>query len=168
MGSHEVGGLLLGVIESAGILVYRRRSGLEVLLGHYGGPLWARKDEGAWGIPKGEIGPGEDRQAAARREFAEETGQSLPEGPLLQLGSTKQRAGKVVHVWAIEGDYDAADLVSNRFEMEWPPRSGETATFPEVDRYEWFDLAAARRKISRSQIVFIDRLEATPQEGAGG
>jgi predicted NUDIX family NTP pyrophosphohydrolase len=146
--------------DSAGILVYRQRARLEVLLGHYGGPFWASKDDGAWGIPKGELSPGEDLEAAARREFAEETGQQLADAPLLSLGSTKQRADKVIHVWAIEGDYDAAALVSNRFEMEWPPRSGKTASFPEVDRYEWFDPDTARRKLGRSQVAFIDRLEA--------
>jgi predicted NUDIX family NTP pyrophosphohydrolase len=147
------------VTTSAGVLVYRRGPGIEVLLAHYGGPLWAGKDQGAWGIPKGELDPHEELEAAARREFAEETGRALPDKPLLSLGSVKS-SGKVIHAWAVEGDYDVSDLASNLFEMEWPPRSGKTASFPEVDRYEWFDLETARRKLSKSQVAFIDRLES--------
>ncbi len=145
--------------SSAGILLYRRTGGLEVLLAHPGGPLWARKDEGAWSIPKGEMDEGEDRQAAACREFLEETGHGVPPGPLVDLGSVTQRGGKVVHAWAIEGDLDASLLRSNTFEMEWPPRSGRTATFPEIDRFEWFRPADARRKINPAQAELIDRLE---------
>ena len=146
--------------DSAGILVYRRGATLEVLLGHYGGPYWARKDEGAWSIPKGELDEGEGLEDAARREFAEETGMPCPESTMVTLGSVKQRTDKTVHGWAMEGDYDASRLSSNDFEMEWPPRSGKTAAFPEVDRYEWLDLETARRKLSKAQVPFIDRLEA--------
>lgn len=146
--------------DSAGILVYRLGTGIEVLLGHYGGPYWARKDDGAWSIPKGELGDGEGLEDAARREFAEETGMACPESSMVNLGSVQQRSDKTVHAWAMEGDFDAAQLASNDFEMEWPPRSGKTATFPEVDRYEWFDLERARRKLSKSQVPFIDRLES--------
>lgn len=146
--------------ESAGVLVFRLGATIEVLLGHYGGPFWERKDEGAWGIPKGEVEPGEEPEDAARREFSEETGKTVPDTTSVSLGSVRQRADKVVHVWAMEGDYDAAVLASNDFEMEWPPRSGKTGSFPEVDRYQWFDLEAARRKLNKSQVEFIDRLEA--------
>ena len=144
---------------SAGILVYRRRAGLEVMLAHPGGPIWARKDEGAWSVPKGELDGDEDPLAAAQREFLEETGQNLPDSPLVDLGTVTQRSGKLVHAWAVEGDFEAARLESNDFEMEWPPRSGKTARFPEIDRFEWFDAAMARFKINPAQVAFIDRLE---------
>jgi predicted NUDIX family NTP pyrophosphohydrolase len=147
--------------ESAGLLVYRRTAaGIEVLLAHPGGPLWARKDEGAWTIPKGEIEPGEDGLAAARREFAEEAGRPAPEGACLPLSPVRQPGGKIVHAWAVEGDLDPRTLRSNTFEMEWPPRSGRTRDFPEVDRFEYFPLAVARRKILSGQRPLLDELAA--------
>jgi predicted NUDIX family NTP pyrophosphohydrolase len=146
------------VSTSAGILVFRRNDGLEVLLAHPGGPFWAHKDDGSWSIPKGEL-DGENPLQAARREFEEETGEPLPDGELRPLGEIRQASGKVVHAWAVEGDLDATTLRSNLFEMEWPPRSGRTARFPEIDRFEWFDAENARRKINPAQREFIDRLE---------
>jgi predicted NUDIX family NTP pyrophosphohydrolase len=144
---------------SAGLLLYRRRGGrLEVLLGHMGGPYWSRKDDGAWSIPKGLCEPGEDAYAAARREFAEEMGTPPPDGPAIELGEVRQRGGKRVVAWAVEGDLDPATVVSNTFEIEWPPRSGRTQAFPEVDRAEWFDLETARRKLVKAQAAFIDAL----------
>lgn len=145
---------------SAGILVFRQSRGLEVLLAHPGGPFWAHKDEGAWSIPKGELDGEEDPREAARREFAEETGQAAPEVDMIDLGSVTQKSGKVVVAWAVEAAIDAAALASNHFEMEWPPRSGTIASFPEVDRFEWFDPAVARIKINAAQVAFIDRLQA--------
>ena len=145
---------------SAGVLLYRRRNNhCEVLLVHPGGPFWAKKNAGAWSIPKGEVEAGEDLLAAARREFAEETGLS-PEGPFLELGSVRQKAGKVVHAWACEGDADPAALVSNMMSAEWPPGSGRRITFPEVDRCEWFSPEEARGKLNPAQAEFIDRLQA--------
>jgi predicted NUDIX family NTP pyrophosphohydrolase len=149
--------------RSAGILLYRVVDGgaasrIEVLLGHMGGPFWARKDAGAWTIPKGEHEPDEDPLAAACREFAEETGVSLPASDSVDLGEVRQSAGKVVRAWAVEGDLDAAALESNTFEMEWPPKSGMTETFPELDQFEWFDLVTARSKIIAAQAEFLDRL----------
>ena len=136
---------------SAGILLFRTRAdGVEVLLVHPGGPFWAKKDDGAWSIPKGEAAPGEDLIAAARREFAEETGLSV-EGEFIDLGTFRQPSGKTVAAWALEGDFDPASLVSMTFTLEWPPRSGKTAEFPEVDRAEWFDLETAERKILAGQ-----------------
>ena len=146
---------------SAGLLLYRRTAaGIELLLAHPGGPFWARRDEGAWTIPKGVPSPGEDLLAAARREFAEETGATAP-GPFLPLGSIRQKAGKTVHAWAAEGDLDPDTLVSNTMKTEWPPRSGRWITFPEVDRCEWFDPATARRKLLPAQAELVDRLIAT-------
>ncbi len=143
---------------SAGLLLFRRAAaGLEVLLVHPGGPFWARKDAGAWSIPKGEVAPGEDPLAAARRELAEETG-CAPEGTALPLGSVRQKAGKLVHAWAVEADVDPAALRSNEFTIEWPPRSGRMRSFPEVDRAEWFDLAEARRRILAGQTPLLDAL----------
>jgi predicted NUDIX family NTP pyrophosphohydrolase len=149
--------------RSAGILLYRvvddgAEGRIEVLLGHMGGPFWARKDAGAWTIPKGEHEPGEDPLATARREFAEETGVSLPASDFLDLGEVRQSGGKVVRAWAVEGDLDPATAVSNTFEIEWPPKSGRIATFPELDRFEWFDLDTARSKIIVAQREFVDRL----------
>lgn len=145
---------------SAGIVLYRRGpAGLEVLLAHPGGPFWARRDEGAWTIPKGVVDEGEDHLAAARREFAEETGARL-DGPFVSLGSVRQKAGKTVHAWACEGDLDAASVVSNVARMEWPPRSGKWITYPEVDRCEWFAPDEARRRINAAQAELVDRLEA--------
>ena len=145
---------------SAGLLLFRRRgAALEVLLAHPGGPFWERRDAGAWTIPKGVVGNGEDLLEAARREFAEETG-ARPDGPFTALGSIRQKAGKTVHAWAAEGDLDPATLVSNVMSAEWPPRSGRRVTFPEVDRCEWFSPAEARVRINPAQIELIDRLEA--------
>src|SRR5215217_4853727 len=127
--------------RSAGILLYRRgEAGLEVLLVHPGGPFWAKKDLGAWSIPKGEHDEGEDAQACALREFAEETGSAPSPGELADLGEVRQKAGKVVAAWALEGDLDAAAIRSNTFTLQWPPRSGRMQEFPEVDRAEWFGL----------------------------
>jgi predicted NUDIX family NTP pyrophosphohydrolase len=145
--------------KSAGILVYRRRAGtIEVLLVHPGGPFWARRDAGAWSIPKGEYSDDEDAEAAARREFAEETGWTI-KGELKPLGEVRQKAGKAVTAFAGRGDFDPATLNSNRFEMEWPPKSGRTASFPEVDRAGWFGLAEAAEKIIEGQRTLLDRLE---------
>lgn len=149
--------------RSAGILLYRvvddgADGRIEVLLGHMGGPFWARKDAGAWTIPKGEHEPDEDPLSAARREFEEETGVTLPVADFVDLGEIRQSGGKVVRAWAVEGDLDPATLASNTFEMEWPPRSGKSATFPELDRFEWLDLDAARSKIIAGQSEFLDRL----------
>ena len=138
--------------------MYRRTGkGLEVLLVHPGGPFWRNKDDGAWSIPKGEMDEGEDPAEAALREFMEEIG-SAPEGPLRSLGEIRQRGGKRVHAFAVEGDIDAGAIASNTFEIEWPPKSGRLQTFPEVDRAGWFDLPAARVKIIESQRLFLDRL----------
>jgi len=152
--------------RSAGILLFRRAGGgeLEVLLVHPGGPFWARRDAGAWSIPKGEVDAGEDERACALRELAEETGSTLfagaPEEELLALGEVRLRSGKVVIAWALEGDLDADAIVSNTFELEWPPRSGRVRTFPEVDRAAWLTLAAAREKLLPAQAPFLDRLAA--------
>ncbi len=144
---------------SAGILVHRTgERGLEVLLAHPGGPLWAAKDEGAWSIPKGELDSAEDPERAARREFAEETGVSV-EGELTALGRVRLKSGKEVYAWAWRRDLDAAVLASNTFTMEWPPRSGRRAEFPEIDRFAWFPLEEARAKVNPAQVAFIDRLE---------
>jgi predicted NUDIX family NTP pyrophosphohydrolase len=129
-----------------------------VLIVHPGGPFWAKKDEGAWSIPKGEYAEGEDPQACALREFEEETGTALPEGELIELGAAKQRSGKVVTAWGAEGDLDADAIRSNEFEMEWPPRSGRMRSFPEVDRAGWFGLDEAAAKLNPAQGVFIERL----------
>jgi predicted NUDIX family NTP pyrophosphohydrolase len=145
--------------KSAGILLYRGSDeALEVLLVHPGGPFWARKDAGAWSLPKGEYGEDEDARACALREFEEETGTPLPPGDLIELGDVKQKGGKVVTAWAAEGDLDAAAVRSNTFQMEWPPRSGRWATFPEVDRAGWFGVEEAREKLNPAQAEFVDRL----------
>jgi predicted NUDIX family NTP pyrophosphohydrolase len=147
-------------MKSAGLLLYRRREGrIEVLLGHMGGPFWARRDERAWSIPKGEHPEAEDPLAAARREFAEETGARPPDGPTLDLGEIRQSGGKRVTAWAVEGDLDPATVRSNTFLLEWPPRSGRRQEFPEIDRAGWFDLDTARRKIVKGQVALVDRLE---------
>jgi predicted NUDIX family NTP pyrophosphohydrolase len=147
-------------LRSAGILMYRiRDDAIEVLLAHPGGPFWRRRDDGAWTIPKGEIGAGEIPEAAARREFREEIGVE-PIGELRPLGAIRQRAGKYVEAFALEGDFDVELLASNTFEIEWPPRSGRLATFPEVDRIGWFTLPIAREKILEAQRPLLDRLAA--------
>ena len=147
-------------MRSAGILLFRRRDGaLEVLLAHPGGPFWARRDAGAWTIPKGLIEPGETAEAAARREFLEELGTAAA-GALVALGSVRQRGGKHVEAFALEGDFDVATLRSNTFETEWPPRSGRMNTYPEIDRIAWLDLPAARIQILEAQRPLLDRLEA--------
>ena len=145
--------------RSAGILLYRLKGGApEVLLVHPGGPFWTGKDVGAWSIPKGEYGEDEDPQACARREFEEETGTALPPAALADLGTARQKSGKLVAAWAVEGDLDAGAIRSNTFEMEWPPRSGRMRAFPEVDRAGWFGLDQAREKLNPAQTAFIDRL----------
>jgi len=147
--------------QSAGILLYRRRGGEpEVLLVHPGGPFWAKKDAGAWSIPKGEYDDAEDALACARREFEEELGEAPPAGDPAELGTARQAGGKLVTAWALEGDLDAAAVSSNTFTVEWPPRSGVMREFPEVDRAEWFPLGEARRRINSAQAAFVDRLEA--------
>jgi predicted NUDIX family NTP pyrophosphohydrolase len=132
----------------------------EVLLVHPGGPLWARKDAGAWSIPKGEYDVGEEPLSAARREFEEELGAPPPPGEPLALGEIRQRSGKRVQAWALAGDLDASTVTSNTFELEWPPRSGRMREFPEVDRAEWFPLALARERINPAQVELLDRLAA--------
>jgi predicted NUDIX family NTP pyrophosphohydrolase len=145
--------------QSAGILLYRLAAGeLEVLLVHPGGPFWARRDDGVWSIPKGEYEPGEEPMVAARREFAEELGREPPAGELLDLGEIRQRSGKRVRAWALEGDLDADAIVSNDFMIEWPPRSGRMREFPEVDRAAWFDVRRAREKLNPGQVPLLDRL----------
>ncbi|HEX6027172.1 MAG TPA: NUDIX domain-containing protein [Solirubrobacter sp.] len=145
--------------RSAGILLFRRREGgLEVLLVHPGGPLWAKKNLGVWSIPKGEYDADEDPLACALREFEEETGTALAPGELIELGEVRQKSGKWVRAWALEGDLDPATVRSNTFSMEWPPKSGRMQEFPEVDRAEWFDLDAARERINPAQAAFLDRL----------
>ena len=145
--------------QSAGLLLYRVRQGApEVFLVHPGGPFWAKKDAGAWSIPKGEAAPGEDLLTRAQREFAEETGFTVA-GEFRALAPVKQSGGKIVHAWAIEGDCDAAAIKSNSFDLEWPPRSGRMQAFPEVDRAQWFDLVVARDKINPAQRGLIDELE---------
>lgn len=146
--------------SSAGIVLYRRPStGLEVLLAHPGGPLFRNRDAGHWSIPKGEPNQDEPLLEAARREFAEETGQDAPDGPVQPLGSIVQKGGKVVHAWAVEGDLDPESARSATFDMEWPPHSGVSRSFPEIDRVEWFDRDEARRRIKPAQATLLDRLE---------
>lgn len=147
--------------RSAGILLFRRDGGeTEFLLVHPGGPFWAKKDAGAWSIPKGQIESEEEPRACAIRELEEELGPAPDLDPeqLIELGSVKQKAGKVVEAWAAEAEFDPAALASNTFTMEWPPRSGHEQEFPEVDRAEWFDLATAREKILPAQAELLDRL----------
>lgn len=143
--------------KSAGLLIFRRKPYLEVFLIHPGGPFWKNKDDGAWSIPKGEYPPAEDPLSAARREFLEETGFAI-DGEFLALGDVKQSGGKTVSAWTLEYDVDPAHLNSNTFEMEWPPKSGRMAQFPEVDRAAWFTIDAARVKILAAQAAFLDRL----------
>lgn len=148
--------------QSAGILLYRKQNGeLEVLLGHMGGPFWARKDAGGWSLPKGEYEADEAPEAAARREFQEELGLPVPGGELVDLGVVKQSNGKVVTMWALEGDLDPAQAVPGTFEMEWPKGSGRMQEFPELDRFDWFPLDTARVKLLKGQLPFLDRLTQT-------
>ncbi|MCP3804277.1 NUDIX domain-containing protein [Allokutzneria sp. A3M-2-11 16] len=148
------------VRRSAGILVFRGAGErTEVLLGHMGGPFWARRDAGAWSLPKGEYAEDEAPEAAARREFTEELGLPVPDGELIELGEVRQSGGKQVTAWAVRGDLDPADVVPGTFTMEWPKGSGTLREFPEVDRVAWFSLAEAGEKIVAGQRVFLDRLE---------
>ncbi|MGA5601153.1 NUDIX domain-containing protein [Streptomyces sp. EMB24] len=145
--------------RSAGLLLFRRTGeGVEVLLGHMGGPFFARRDAGAWTVPKGEYDPDEPAWAAARREFQEELGLPPPEGEAVPLGEVRQSGGKVVTAWAVEGDLDPSSVVPGTFTMEWPPRSGRTREFPELDRVAWFPLERARELIVSAQAAFLDRL----------
>jgi predicted NUDIX family NTP pyrophosphohydrolase len=145
--------------RSAGILLYRRAGAgtVEVLLAHPGGPIFEKRDEGVWSIPKGEIDPGEDPWDVARREFEEETGHTVPAGTAIDLGEITQKGGKVVVAWALEGDLDPASAHSNTFPFQWPPRSGRYITIPEIDRVGWFAPDDARRKLKDTQHPFIDR-----------
>lgn len=144
--------------RSAGLLLVRTKAGeLECLLVHPGGPLWARRDAGAWSIPKGELSPDEDPLDAACREFAEELGRAAPDGPSIDLGEIRQAGGKVVHAFARYGDFDASRVESNRVEVEWPPRSGRRISVPEIDRAAWFGVDAAHEKLIVAQRIFVDR-----------
>jgi predicted NUDIX family NTP pyrophosphohydrolase len=146
---------------SAGLLLYRVHDGVvEVLIGHPGGPFWARKDDGAWSIPKGEYTDGEDPWTAAQREFEEEVGLSPPPGPRLDLGPVKQPSGKVLTVFAVRGELDITDAHSNTFELEWPRGSGRIKAFPEIDRLGWFSLSKARVKLLKGQLPVLDHLES--------
>ncbi|MEV4332146.1 NUDIX domain-containing protein [Streptomyces sp. NPDC049597] len=150
----------MATMRSAGLLLYRRRdTRVQVLLGHMGGPFWASRDDAAWSIPKGEYTPDEDPMAAARREFEEELGLQPPVGDWIPLGETRQSNGKVVTVWAMEGDLDTSLVVPGTFTMEWPRGSGVQQEFPEIDRAEWFDIGTARERLVASQRVFLERLE---------
>jgi predicted NUDIX family NTP pyrophosphohydrolase len=146
-------------LRSAGVLVYRGAGpDLEVLIGHPGGPLWARRDDGAWSIPKGQYLADEQPEAAARREFLEELGLPVPDGELVDLGTIRQPSGKYVTIWAVEGDLDPAAVVPGTFQMEWPRGSGKLAEFPEIDRVSWFPIETARPKLVPGQRPFLDRL----------
>lgn len=149
------------MVTSAGLLLHRvGDEGVEVLVGHMGGPFWARKDARAWTVPKGEHGPEEDPHAAAVREFTEEIGRPPPDGPDVALGTVRQRGGKSVTVWARAGDLDVTDVVGGTFEMEWPPGSGRRQSFPELDRVAWVPLARARDLVVTAQVELLDRLTA--------
>lgn len=144
---------------SAGLLLFRRTGdGIEVLIAHPGGPMWARRDEGAWSLPKGALDVDEDLLDAARREFREETGHAAPDGPSIDLGEVRMRSGKVVHAWGVEGDLDPAAIESMPFELEWPPRSSRRVTVPEIDRVAWLRPGEARRLLNTAQAAFVDRL----------
>jgi predicted NUDIX family NTP pyrophosphohydrolase len=144
---------------SAGILLYRKApAGYEALLVHPGGPFWAKKDLGAWSMPKGEFAEGEEPLAAAKREFEEEVGSPPPDGQYQTLGEMKQSSGKIVHAFGLQADFDLENFKSNLFEMEWPPKSGQTQEFPESDKAAWVGLATAKQKLVKGQVVFIDRL----------
>jgi predicted NUDIX family NTP pyrophosphohydrolase len=144
---------------SAGILVYRKKGALlEVLIAHHGGPFWAKKDNGAWSIIKGEYDGSEEPFDAAKREFKEETSHNAPQGEYMDLGELKRKDDKTIKIWAIEGDFDAKTIKSNTFKMEWPPKSGKIQKFPENDRAEWFTLPAAMPKMNNGQEIFLERL----------
>lgn len=144
---------------SAGILLYRQSvNGVEVFLVHPGGPFWAKKDKGAWSIPKGEYEADEDPLAAAKREFAEETGQPAPSGEYVEIGEFKRKDGKMIRAWAVEGNLDATNISSNTFEMEWPPKSGQKQSFPEVDKAAWFPIEQAADKMHAGQSIFLENL----------
>ena len=147
-------------VTSAGLLLYRIGPAgvVEVLIGHMGGPFWMRKDAGAWSIPKGEYGDGEDPLAVALREFEEEMGAPVPAREFVELGEVRQAGGKRLTVWAAEGDFDAASARSNTFALEWPPRSGRVQEFPEIDRAAWTPVAEAREKLVKGQVPLLDRL----------
>lgn len=163
----QTGGMV--VRRSAGVLLFRRAGGgLEVLLAHMGGPFWARRDAGAWSVPKGEYGEGEAPEDAARREFAEELGLPVPDGEPVPLGEVRQAGGKVVTVWAVEGDLDPARVVPGRFTMEWPRGSGAMREFPEVDRVAWCTPEEAAEKLVAGQRVFVERLLACLREPGRG
>jgi predicted NUDIX family NTP pyrophosphohydrolase len=154
--------------RSAGLLLFREKAaGLEVLLVHPGGPFWAKKDAGAWSIPKGLIEEGEDPLAAARREFEEEVGIPSPDGEAIGLTPQRQPSGKIVSAWALRGDFDPAALKSGSFAMPWPPKSGKQQSFPEIDRAEWFTLDAAREKLLAGQRPFLEELERLLGAGRG-
>ncbi len=145
-------------VKSAGILMYRYKNGeLEILLVHPGGPFWARKDKGAWSIPKGICEKNENLLTAAKREFHEETGFNI-DGEFIDLGEIKQSSGKIVHIWAVEGDIDPNDIHSNTFQLEWPKGSGRIRQYPEVDKAAWFPIKLAKEKIAKGQIGFLERL----------
>jgi len=150
----------MAVKRSAGLLLFRRRSVLEVLLAHPGGPFWSRRDAGAWSIPKGQYDADEEPLAAARREFLEELGLPAPDGPLIPLGEVRQPSGKLVTAWAVEADLDPTAIVPGTFELEWPRGSGQVQTIPEIDRVAWFPLAEARVRLLEGQRPFLDRLPA--------
>ena len=153
MASHRKAGK-----KSAGILLYRRSpTGIQVFLAHPGGPFWAKRDQGSWTVPKGEVDEDEDTLEAAQREFREETGTCV-HGSFIELSPVRQPSGKVIHAWAVEGDIDAAAIMSNTFSIEWPPKSGETREFPEIDRAGWFTLSEAREKLLPGQLPLIDQL----------
>lgn len=153
--------------QSAGLLLYRvKRGSKEVFLVHHGGPFWAKKDDGAWSIPKGEFEADEDPLEAAKREFLEETG-LVAVGEYLPLRPIRQTGGKIVHAWAVQCDLDAAMVKSNMFSMEWPPRSGTVQEFPEIDRAAWFEIALARRKLLKSQLSLLEQLEQLTVPGVG-
>lgn len=157
------------VKRSAGLLLYRITDGtVEVLLVHPGGPFWKNKDAGAWSIAKGEYGEGEDALAVARREFEEELGVAAPDADYRPLGEVRQAGGKSVTAWAVEGDFDPAMVRSNTFEIEWPPKSGKRALFPEVDRAAWFSIDEAREKILKGQLAFLERLEILNEGKSAG
>ncbi|HYP77374.1 MAG TPA: NUDIX domain-containing protein [Polyangiaceae bacterium] len=153
--------------RSAGILLYRRRAGqIEVLLVHLGGPFWSKKGDGAWFIPKGELEDGEQPLSAARREFREELGTEPPSGEPLELGTVKNKSGKLIYAWALEGDFDLSAFKSNTFKLEWPPRSGQMREFPEIDRAAFFGLGDAEPKLHPAEVPLLERLRRLLNPGA--